>query len=63
MNRSDPLELLLKIREQNNFDVDSALIEECYLIQKDHQFDKGRNTIEMMKKLIEECLESNNKGD
>ncbi|HIF5859176.1 DNA modification system-associated small protein [Vibrio parahaemolyticus] len=53
-NRSDPLAVLLSIRDELGLDVDKELIEQCYQLQRIHQYDKDRDTIKKMKALVEE---------
>lgn len=56
MNKSDPLTVLLKIKKDKGFQVSDELLEECYKLQSDHQYDKDRITLDKMKALIEETL-------
>ena len=53
-NRSDPLAVLLSIRDELGLDVDKELIEQCYQLQSIHQYDKDRDTIKKMKVLVED---------
>jgi hypothetical protein len=34
--------------------IDESLIEECYQVQKDHQYDKDRNTVTKIQAIVEE---------
>lgn len=56
MNKSDPLTVLLKIKSEKGFQVDDELIKQCYHIQNEHQYDRDRNTLNKMGKLIESAL-------
>lgn len=53
-NRSDPLAVLLSIKDEMGLAVDKELIEQCYQLQSAHQYDKDRDTIKKMKALVEE---------
>ena len=59
MNKSDPLALLLRIREEKGFQVSDDLIVDCYQLQKEHQYDKDRTTLKKMEALIENALNRN----
>lgn len=56
MNKSDPLTVLLKIKEEKGFRVDDELITQCYQLQIEHQYDKDRTTLKKMEALIEDAL-------
>jgi len=62
MTKGDPLSVLLAVRSQMDSDVDEELIQACYQLQKDHQYDKDRNTRQQMKALVEETMVKN-EGD
>ncbi len=49
--------LLLDIKEQEGLNVDGALIKQCYELQKKHQFELNRNTVEKMRELIETSID------
>lgn len=53
---SDPLAVLLDVRDQLGVNVDDELIKICYQIQSDHQYDKDRDTMKKMKTKIEAIL-------
>ena len=53
-NRSDPLAVLLSIKDELDLGVEKELIEQCYELQNAHQYDKDRDTIKKMKALVEE---------
>jgi len=53
VNKSDPLTVLLEVKEKNGLEVDSELIKECYQVQQKHQYVKDRDTLRKMKELIE----------
>ncbi len=53
-NQSDPLSVLKAVRDKLNLAVETDLIEGCYKIQSDHQYDKDRDTLKKMKALVEE---------
>lgn len=63
MNNSDPLELLKQLNKKYGFEIEDNLIEKCYLIQKEHQFDKDRITMKKMEQLIEESLLSKKQSE
>ena len=51
---SDPLAVLLKLNSELSLDLDEELIKECYEIQKEHQYDKDRDTLTKIKAIVEE---------
>lgn len=53
-NKSDPLAVLLAIKEKMGLSVEKKLIEQCYQLQSAHQYDKDRDTIKKMKALVED---------
>tara|TARA_R110002072_G_scaffold81682_1_gene186862 strand:+ start:414 stop:605 length:192 start_codon:yes stop_codon:yes gene_type:complete len=55
--QSNILAVLLDIKERNNIEIDDHLIKQCYELQKKHQYDPNRNTVEKIRALIEEKLE------
>lgn len=59
---SDPLAVLLSIKNELQFDVDESLVRACYELQRDYQYDKDRNTLKKMQVLIEEFI-GKNKAD
>ncbi|KAB2826216.1 hypothetical protein [Aliivibrio finisterrensis] len=56
MSKSNPLSVLLKINAQLEAPIDSRLIEQCYAIQQKHQFDKERNSVNEIKKVVEASI-------
>ena len=56
---SNIIALLLNIKEREGLDVDDQLIKQCYELQKKHQFDPSRNTVERMRELVEASLNNN----
>ncbi len=60
--KSDPLAVLIEIKNQLNLDVDDSLIEKCYALQQEHQYNKDRNVIPKMEALIETVVVNKN-GD
>jgi len=56
MNKSDPLAVLLKIKEKKGFQVDDELLTQCYQLQNEHQYDRDRTTLKKMEALIEDAL-------
>ncbi len=54
INKSDPLEVLLRINAELGKNIDESLIKECYQVQKEHQYDKDRNTVSKIKAIVEE---------
>ena len=53
-HKSDPLAVLLKLNSELGKNIDETLIKECYQVQKDHQYDKNRDTVSKMKAIVEE---------
>ncbi len=53
-HKSDPLTVLLKLNVELGKNIDENLIKECYQVQKDHQYDKDRNTVVKIKAIVEE---------
>jgi len=56
MSKSNPLSVLLKINAQLEVPIDALLIEKCYSIQDKHQFDKERNSVNEIKKVVEASI-------
>lgn len=56
MKNSDPLSVLLSVKEAKELKVDKELIQQCYQLQKEHQYDKDRSTLKKMESLIESAL-------
>ncbi|MBB1452656.1 hypothetical protein H5159_16560 [Pseudoalteromonas sp. SG43-1] len=54
--KSDPLTVLLKLNSKLNLALDEQLIKDCYQVQKDHQYDKDRNTLDKVKAIVEETV-------
>ena len=54
--KSDPLTVLLKLNSKLNLELDEKLIKDCYQVQKDHQYDKDRNTVDKVKAIVEESV-------
>jgi len=53
-NKSDPLAVLLRLNSKLGKNIDEELIKECYQIQKEHQYDKDRNTVTKIQAIVEE---------
>lgn len=53
-HKSDPLAVLLRLNSELGKNIDESLIRECYQVQKDHQYDKGRDTVTKIKAIVEE---------
>jgi hypothetical protein len=53
-NKSDPLAVLLRLNSKLEKNIDEDLIKECYQIQKEHQYDKDRNTVTKIQAIVEE---------
>ena len=47
----------MNIKDREGLDVDDHLIKKCYELQKKHQFDPDRNTVEKMRRLVEASLD------
>mgnify|MGYP006000830335 CR=1 FL=1 len=56
IHKSDPLTVLLKLNSELGLELDEALIKDCYQIQKDHQYDKDRNTLLKVQAIVEESV-------
>jgi ATP-dependent protease HslVU (ClpYQ) peptidase subunit len=54
---SDPLTVLLKLNSELRLHLDEELIKECYEIQKEHQYDKDRDTLTKIKAIVEERVQ------
>lgn len=54
---SDPLAVLLKLNSTLGLSLDEDLIQECYEIQKEHQYNKDRDTLSKMKTIVEERVQ------
>ena len=55
-HESDPLTVLLALNSKLNLALDEQLIKDCYQVQKDHQYDKDRNTLVKVKAIVEESV-------
>lgn len=55
-HKSDPLAVLLKLNSQLNLELDEQLIKDCYQVQKDHQYDRDRNTLLKIQAIVEESV-------
>ncbi|MBQ4833643.1 hypothetical protein J8L70_10360 [Pseudoalteromonas sp. MMG010] len=55
-HKSDPLTVLLELNSKLNLELDKQLIKDCYQVQKDHQYDKDRNTLDKVKAIVEESV-------
>lgn len=55
-HKSDPLTVLLELNSKLNLGLDAQLIKDCYQVQKDHQYDKDRNTLDKVKAIVEESV-------
>ncbi|MFB0980052.1 MAG: hypothetical protein QMC62_03935 [Alteromonadaceae bacterium] len=53
-HKSDPLTVLLRLNSELGKNIDESLIKECYQVQKDHQYDKDRNTVMKIQAIVEE---------
>jgi hypothetical protein len=53
-NKSDPLAVLLRLNSKLGKNIDEDLIKGCYQIQKEHQYDKDRNTVTKIQAIVEE---------
>ncbi|MDB3856394.1 hypothetical protein N9284_02775 [Halieaceae bacterium] len=58
--KSNILAVLLDVKERNNLEVDDKLIEQCYQLHKKFQYDPKRNTVGLMKDLVESSLDITN---
>lgn len=56
--QSNILAVLLDVKERNNLEIDDQLIKQCYELQKKHQYDPDRSTVEKMRTLIEKNIET-----
>ena len=55
-HKSDPLAVLLRLNSELGKNIDENLIKECYRVQKEHQYDKGRDTVTKIKAIVEKCV-------
>jgi hypothetical protein len=55
-HKSDPLTVLLQLNTKLNLELDEQLIKDCYQVQKDHQYDRDRNTLSRIEAIVEECV-------
>ena len=55
-DKSEPLDILLKVKKDLDLKVDDELIKECYQLQKEYQYVKERDTARKMKALIEQAV-------
>lgn len=55
-HKSDPLTVLLRLNSELGKNIDENLIKECYQIQKNHQYDKDRNTVMKIQAIVEESV-------
>lgn len=62
MINSDPLSVLMEVREGMDRKVDEQLLKDCYQLQSEHQYDKDRNTLNQMQALVETVI-LENEGD
>jgi hypothetical protein len=53
-HKSDPLAVLLRLNSELGKNIYESLIKECYQVQKEHQYDKGRDTVTKIKAIVEE---------
>lgn len=61
-HKSDPLTVLLKLNIELGKNIDESLIKECYQVQKEHQYDKDRNTVFKIKAIVEELVVAQHGG-
>lgn len=62
MTVSDPLSVLLMVKKEMGVELEDELIRACYEIQSAHQYDKERDTIKMMKDIVEDKVTEYSKG-
>jgi hypothetical protein len=55
-HKSEPLTVLLELNSKLNLELDEQLIKDCYQVQKDHQYDKDRNTLLKVQAIVEESV-------
>ncbi|MBN1009089.1 DNA modification system-associated small protein [Amphritea pacifica] len=53
-SKADPLTVLLAVKAEQNLEIEKELIEQCYQLQSEHQYDKDRDTLRKMRALVEE---------
>ena len=56
IHKSDPLTVLLKLNSELGLGLGESLIKDCYQVQKDHQYDKDRNTLRKVESIVEEYI-------
>ncbi len=57
--KSDPLTVLLKVKSSMETTISDKLLESCYQLQSESQYDKDRTTtIKKMQTLVEDAIAS-----
>ena len=59
---SDPLAVLLEIKSKMQTDLSDELLQACYKLQSEHQYDKDRTTQREMQNLVEKVIEGKEAG-
>lgn len=54
--KNEILGVLLEIKQEQALVIENELIKQCYEVQRKHQFDPDRNTLNQMRELIENSL-------
>ena len=53
----DILSVLRQVRMQHNLTVTDEIVQKCYEIQRRHQFDPDRHTVNQMRQIVEDALD------
>ena len=59
---SDPLAVLLEIKSKMQTELSDELLQACYKLQSEHQYDKDRTTQREMQNLVEKVIEGKEAG-
>ncbi|MCY4178471.1 MAG: hypothetical protein OXD32_08285 [Endozoicomonadaceae bacterium] len=62
-NKTNPLTVLLTIKETMDTIIDDDLVKRCYELQSKHQYDKDRDTMNKMRKFVEEAIDHKDEGN
>ncbi|MDO6559915.1 hypothetical protein [Paraglaciecola chathamensis] len=57
-HKSDPLTVLIKLNTKLGLELDEKLIKDCYQVQKEHQYDKDRETLRKVEVIVEKYVET-----
>ena len=63
MNRHDPLSVLVSLKNEFGLELNEEVIKEIYEIQRENQYNKDRETINQMEKIVEAYIQNNFSGN